>query len=345
MKNQRRIEHTQTGIGLRLTKKDLPKLQLKGQGHIPFPQEEIFDKAEYFLRSFEKVIFSSDQDINVVWKKYVPLTLPLEYDAWLNNDLLSCDTWKDARLLFEKTFGNALLKLQARKTVMTMRMKNMETVNDYAMKFNRAIGEAGYGRSERILGDIFLCGFPEEWQVQINTVLISTHQGQDTFTIQDIAASAQSVFGNKTPNDLGSWSKTTAASKWADSDIHKRRRPDTDSNSNKNMRRKNNFFCSRHGGDNADHNESDCYSNKKGNIAEVKPSCRYCGNPWSLGHKCKEYYDKKDKRKNILILATDAQDNSTNESSSLNRDEETRLKEALEDEYDCKLKQQDIGIS
>lgn len=48
----------------------------------------------------------------------------------------------------------------------------------------------------------------------------------------------------------------------------------------------------------------------------------------------------KGKRKDFLILATQAQDENTNKSSSLNRDEENRIKEALEDDYDCKLRQQ-----
>ncbi|KAI8373794.1 hypothetical protein BD560DRAFT_466999, partial [Blakeslea trispora] len=157
--------------GFVFNQKDFPKFQLKGQGHIPFPQEEVFDTIENFLRSFKKVVFSTDQKIDAMWKKYIPLTLPLEYDAWLSNELLTCNDWKEAKSLFEKTFGNALLKLQARKAVMSMKMKQAETVNDYAMRFGCALGEAGYSRNDSILGDIFLYGFPEEWQVQIKRTL------------------------------------------------------------------------------------------------------------------------------------------------------------------------------
>ncbi|KAI8321555.1 hypothetical protein EDC96DRAFT_597416, partial [Choanephora cucurbitarum] len=115
--------------GLRLTKKDVPKFQLKAQGSNPFPGEETFGTIEQFLRAFKKVMDSTDNDVESVWRKYIPLSLSLDFDAWLCTELLVCDSWVDAKAIFVKTFGNSLLRLQARRAVMTMRMRGGETVS------------------------------------------------------------------------------------------------------------------------------------------------------------------------------------------------------------------------
>ncbi|KAL9536419.1 hypothetical protein MBANPS3_012661, partial [Mucor bainieri] len=79
--------------GIRLSKQDLPKFQLKSSSTKYFPKDEAYESVNHFLRSFEKVISSSGENIELIWKRYVPLTLPYELDNWLNNDVLTCRTW------------------------------------------------------------------------------------------------------------------------------------------------------------------------------------------------------------------------------------------------------------
>ena len=255
--------------GLRLTKKDVPKFQLKAQGTSPFPGEETFGTVEQFLRAFEKVMDSTDNDVELVWRKYIPLSLSLDFDAWLRTELLVCNSWVDAKAIFVKTFGNSLLRLQSRRAVMTMRMRGGETVSEYVLRFGRAVADAGYDRLESILGDVFLCGFPESWQVQINTVLASTHHGGSVWSFQDIAAAAQSVFGDRQPGGLTFGAAGTSASKWAHGESSgsgsgavKRRRVGETSGPSGAASSGSRFFCSRHGGAKANHNEADCYSGK-----------------------------------------------------------------------------------
>jgi hypothetical protein len=66
--------------GLRLSKQDLPKFQLKSSTTKYFPKDESYESVNHFLRSFEKVISSTGEDIESIWRRYVPLTLPYKLD-------------------------------------------------------------------------------------------------------------------------------------------------------------------------------------------------------------------------------------------------------------------------
>ncbi|KAI8389211.1 hypothetical protein BD560DRAFT_430166 [Blakeslea trispora] len=140
----------------------------------------------------------------------------LDFDAWLRNDLLLCGSWEAAKAAFVKTFGSSLLRLESRSAIMTMRIRGNETVSEYGLRFGRAVADAGYDRMDSILGDVFLCGFPESWQVQINTVLASIHHGETAWSFQDIAAAVQSVFGDRRPG--GAFGAGTSSSRWAPSE-------------------------------------------------------------------------------------------------------------------------------
>ncbi|EPB90438.1 hypothetical protein HMPREF1544_02646, partial [Mucor circinelloides 1006PhL] len=100
--------------GIRLSKQDLPKFQLKSSSTKYFPKDEAYESVNHFLRSFEKVISSSGESIESIWKRYISLTLPYELDNWLSNDVLTCGSWSDVGVVFNKKFGNnAMLKLQS----------------------------------------------------------------------------------------------------------------------------------------------------------------------------------------------------------------------------------------
>ncbi|KAI8326290.1 hypothetical protein EDC96DRAFT_593364, partial [Choanephora cucurbitarum] len=211
---------------------------------------------------------------------------------------------------------------------------------EYGLRFGRAVSEAGYDRLEVLLGDVFLVGFPEAWQVQINTVLVSTQVG-DVYTFPDIATAAQSVFGDKIPGSL-SFVGGTSASKWAnpeeDGAVKRRRVGDSGAAGPSGL------FCGRHGGAKADHNSGDCrgrtLGKDKGKAPVRDANCRFCGNHWTREHRCREYREAMNKSKNVMILAMKSQDTDTLKL----RNEEALIKEALEnDQYDCKYKQRQHG--
>ena len=65
--------------GLKISKRDPPKFQLEDRKVKPFPKEASYKLVDHFLNEFEKIVFSSSQDTNDIWKKYISLTLHPTY--------------------------------------------------------------------------------------------------------------------------------------------------------------------------------------------------------------------------------------------------------------------------
>ena len=65
----------QPRVGLTLSRRDLPKFQLKTDSPRPFPSEEVFESAEHFLRAFEKILVSANMDIEKNWVSLLLLCL------------------------------------------------------------------------------------------------------------------------------------------------------------------------------------------------------------------------------------------------------------------------------
>ncbi|KAG1167266.1 hypothetical protein G6F70_009545 [Rhizopus microsporus] len=78
------------GVGLTLTRKDLPKFQLASSMNPPFPEEEKFDSEEHFLRTFEKVVYSAGMDIEQIWDRCANAAIGKRQDnASLQNSQLN----------------------------------------------------------------------------------------------------------------------------------------------------------------------------------------------------------------------------------------------------------------
>ncbi|OAD65184.1 hypothetical protein PHYBLDRAFT_189619, partial [Phycomyces blakesleeanus NRRL 1555(-)] len=77
------VEKSSRTGGLTLNRRDLPKFQLADDVIRSFPNEEVFHSVDHFLRTFQKVIESSLQDIELVWKRFLPLCLPHSDDGWV----------------------------------------------------------------------------------------------------------------------------------------------------------------------------------------------------------------------------------------------------------------------
>ena len=120
-KHAPQVDELSTGI--RLSRQDIPKFQLKSQANRYFPgSSEAYDTVEMFIRQFEKVITSAGFKVYNCWKNLIPLSFPIELDAWLNSDLLSCPTWTDACRLLNKKFGSSQAVFQAKRRVINMSM-------------------------------------------------------------------------------------------------------------------------------------------------------------------------------------------------------------------------------
>lgn len=179
--------------GISLSKRNLPMFQLRTSATKYFPKDQAYDSIHHFLRSFEKVILSSGQSVDDVWRRYIPLTIPYDLDLWLNQDLLLAKSWQETEEKFTKKFNNAALKLDARREVQGATMKSGETMEEYYNRFTRAVMEAGYSTEDTTLGDTFLLGFPAAWKIQINYVLCAQYPGTSDFTAGQMVTCALNV--------------------------------------------------------------------------------------------------------------------------------------------------------
>lgn len=308
--------------GLKISKRDLPKFQLEDSKSKPFPQEEVYKSVDHFLGEFEKIVYSSGQDINDVWKKYIPLTLPYDLDDWMKTVVLKCVSWLEVKSVFAKKFGTVISKLHKKRAVMTMAIEDDETLDEYSIRFFRTAGEAGYHREDSTLGDIFLLSLPDEWQLNISTVLLSrTHQ--QGWTPSEISTVALNLLGERTP---GSWNTSRKSS-------------------NPPLKRK---FHSEKSVAASVSSGVDLTSElpkarmlgekNRPNRATKNPApCRHCGRTWRHGHTCEEYHAaKKQKSASVSVLSVSSASKSEgNENENL----ENSIKEIYENgAYPCKSK-------
>ncbi|KAI8644349.1 hypothetical protein BD408DRAFT_413294 [Parasitella parasitica] len=84
--------------------RDIPKFQIMGQAK-HYPDQPRFTSVEHFFNAFENVVKASGNDVNLVWKRYVPLSMAFEYKNWTDNHLLVQKDWESAKDLFRKHFG------------------------------------------------------------------------------------------------------------------------------------------------------------------------------------------------------------------------------------------------
>ena len=355
---------TSPAQGIRLNRQDLPKFQLKSSNNKYFPKEEAYESVNHFLRSFEKVISSSGEEIEGIWKRYIPLTLHFDLDTWLKNELLLCESWSGAVALFNKKFGNnAVIKLQSRRQVFNAAMKIGETTDEYTARFNKAATEAGYKADNLTIGDAFLMGFPLDWQTQINTLLHCTYTDREHWRVEEIYTAAINIFNTQTcPLTFVGKSRNTAASTSASSNSTsnpaKRFKPNVENT---------NFFCPNHGGTSARHNEKDCHVFKRSSSVPTSASsasmpsqsprtnflgsknvphkatgntfCTWCGKIWSFGHSCPEYHEKNTGR-NVRVLTIRSSGSSKKKSKGKKKadDNEKIFRENMEEDSYCEYK-------
>ncbi|CEP09774.1 hypothetical protein [Parasitella parasitica] len=270
----------------------------------PFPAEDSYKSVDHFLSEFEKIVFSSGQDIEAVWKKYISLTLSYELDDWMKTVVLKAENWEDVKAVFSKKFGTVVSRIHKRRAVMNMEIGFDESVDEYSNRFFRTVGEAGYHRDDLTIGDIFLLSLPEEWQLNICTVLLSNTKRQ-AWTTGEIHNAAIDLLGEKTPQSwfaakgeslkrkfvadkAGTTTPNTIITSSATSTLPKARML-----GEKNLPNK----------------------------ATSNP-CRHCGRPWKHGHTCEEYRAAKKQKAssgvNVLSI-TSSNNKGEKESKMLNQ--------------------------
>lgn len=321
-----KVSVNSSSSGLKISKRDLPKFQLEDNKAKPFPNEDAYKSVDHFLSEFEKIVYSSGQDIENVWRKYIPLTLSYELDDWMKTVVLKSDKWHDVKLVFSKKFGTVVSRIHKRRAVMNMEIGFNESVDEYSNRFFRTVGEAGYNRDDLTIGDIFLLSLPEEWQLNICTVLLSNTKRQ-AWTTSEIHNAAIDLLGEKTPHSwFGSKSDSTKR-KFASVDklSSGSSGPPTVSSSAVPTLPKARMLGDR---------------NLPYKATKNSTPCRHCGRPWKHGHTCEEYRIAKRQKVpssgvNVLSVSTSDNMKEENETDLMAQ----ALKEVYEnDTHICKSK-------
>jgi hypothetical protein len=342
--------------GIKLSKGDLPKFYLKTDHDASYNGEK-FDNVEHFLRTFEKVLYSANEDIQRDWFRFISLTLPYDYDAWLQTDLKGCKRWDEARALFTTKFGKSSSKEEAIRRIYNSFMKSTDSILDYTNRFLKLIHEAGRVKTDPHMAEKYRTSLYEPCQVMLLTVLESRSPNGKDWTIDEICKIARNLFGDvairEKCGDAGH--KRKSSDDHGAGDGGSRKKAAAGAGSSKKGGASGGFFCPRHGGAASNHDAANCFSlGSSVPGSSVGPSnpkflgkknvpyaatnnrpCRYCHKTWTHGHKCKEFYEAKDKQKEdvtVLAIRADTDDTQEEEVDPVN------IREAMEedDPYHCK---------
>ncbi|CEP08876.1 hypothetical protein, partial, partial [Parasitella parasitica] len=134
--------------------KDIPKFQLVGQAK-HCPDQPRFTSVEHFFSAFENVVKASGNEVNLIWKRYVPLSMAFEYKTWTDNDLLVQKDWEAAKNLFRKHFGAPDNAEESMAKLFSMRMKESDTLQEYTNTFMKHVQDCGFPADSNLLAKFY----------------------------------------------------------------------------------------------------------------------------------------------------------------------------------------------
>ncbi|KAK4519292.1 Methylcrotonoyl-CoA carboxylase beta chain, mitochondrial [Mucor velutinosus] len=298
---------------------EIPRFQVVGQAK-HWPDHPRFTTVDHFFSAFENVIRASGNEVNLVWKRYVPVSLPFDFESWTKNDLLACNDWDQAKALFRKHFGAPINSEESMAKLFSMRMKNNDTLQDYTNKFMKYVKDCGFPPNSNMLAKFYqFTLLRKNQQMMVNQMSVK-HGSNHKWTINEIYECVLPLFlvdeQNRGDDDV-------------EVNIRGKRKGGSGGSGGSGSRTKmarvsaTGYFCAKHGGSNANHNTIDCKSRLKHFGSDNKPNrattaapysmsssssdpktCNFCGKPRAYGHRCQEFYDwkkERESRKNIGV--------------------------------------------
>lgn len=304
----------------RISPSEVPRYQLVGQ-ELYWPGSFVFSSVEHFLCTFENVIIASGNQLENVWKQYIVLAIPYNFNNWVRNDLLGCDTWVAARKLCLAHFGVKKNKDDALRRLYICAMKEGETLLAYTTRFVNLVCDAGYNKNDSQFAEKYRTSLLTRNQQLVRTLMESKNLGHGyNWSIEEIFEIAKTVYEGDDELALKAEKRKGAGSgNSASSYTSLSRKRSTGSG----------LGCPRHGGDTATHTDAECRSIKKsvmlgsnnkasratgGQVSTSGASsagsaarsnnCYYCNRAWSFGHKCEEYRLAKNKGRTDVQVHT-----------------------------------------
>ncbi|KAK4509772.1 uncharacterized protein ATC70_007074 [Mucor velutinosus] len=180
---------------LALNRRDLPKFQLASAAVKAFPNEEVFESVDHYLRTFESILNSSSLDLEAQWAKLLPLCMPNGDRAWVDKTLLKCSSWWEAKQVFSRRFGSAVITRRNTDLVFTMVMSASESIMDYSCRFQQAVYNAGLQLDDPRVADRFMASLILPVQTAVRITLVR-EQGTESWTVDRITQVARDVLGD-----------------------------------------------------------------------------------------------------------------------------------------------------
>lgn len=270
----------------------IPRYQVVEQSKY-WPDLSRFSTVDHFFSAFENIIRASGHDVNLVWKQYIPISLPFDLESWKNYDLLPyCNDWDQAKALFRKHFGAPINSEESMTKLFSMRMEDDDTLQNYTNQFMKYVKDCGFPVNNNLLARFYQFTLPaKNKQLMVNQMSVR-HSAKHQWTINEIYECVLPLFladeqhrgGRDVENHRGK-RKTEAAD---GSRIKASKTFHTG------------FFCPKHGGNAANHNLADCRSRVRNFGSENKPNrattgssgrsfaniCNFCNKPGVPGHTC-----------------------------------------------------------
>ena len=285
------------GENLALNRRDLPKFQLASSAVKAFPNEEVFESVDHYLRTFESILNSSSLDLEAQWAKLLPLCMPNGDRAWVDKTLLKCGSWAEAKQVFSRRFGSAVITRRNTDLVFTMTMSSSESIMDYSCRFQQAVYNAGLQLDDPRVADRFMASLILPVQTAVRITLVR-EQGTESWTVDRITQVARDVLGDD--NRFYAHATSLLPGGVQDSSVYENRRErrgyqgsSRGTSSGRSgqhgfKRGENNhgvgkkFHCDQHG-PNDSHGSKDCQF-LKFKRARAEGKCVKCGKPYERGH-------------------------------------------------------------
>ncbi|KAG2189691.1 hypothetical protein INT46_011658 [Mucor plumbeus] len=306
---------------------EVPRFQIMGQAK-HWPDHPRFNTVDHFFSAFENVIHAYGNEIDIVWKQYIPVSMPFEYETWTRNNLLKCNDWQQAKALFRKHYGTPVNSQESMGKLFNMRMRLTDTLQDYTNQFIKHVQDSGFPLRSNMLAKYYqFTLLRKNQQMMVNQMAVLHKDPNYKWTINEIYECVLPLFlvDEQNRERFGV----------SEIDYKQKRKATGDGNNgidgakNKTPKVGTGFFCPKHGGKNATHDLKDCkskfeqfgsanrpnratshatsFSAASGSASSGNNPCRYCTRPYFNGHKCNEFYEamkaRKNKKNDVNVLA------------------------------------------
>lgn len=136
--------------------RDIPRFQIEGQFQ-NFKDYPSFSSLEHYFSSYESVMYASGNDIEKVWKQYMPVSVHFSHHTWMENSLMQCTSWASAKALFVKHYGDPVKSMELILRLFNMKMKATDTLQEYTKKFVKNVQEAGFNLGSSTIAKFYQC--------------------------------------------------------------------------------------------------------------------------------------------------------------------------------------------